>query len=771
MNPPFGDPSKISRKALEERYEYLSNDMSVCFVQRMLKLLEPSGRIGILSPRNPLFLETFSGYRRSFLLGSLIMRDLADLGFEVLDNAMIEVSAAVLEKPTAACSSDAITFFRLLGSKNKEYNLLTASQSLDDANTYHVEAESFKRIEATPFCYWLTPALRAQLAKMRLLKEIADTKWGLFTADDPRFLRAWWEVVPGKSWPAYFKGGAFARFIYLSDLVLDWRSEGKAIKENRDTKGRSRSRLPNPEFYFRPGLSFPNVTFKGLAIRALPKASIFSLKGPGIFPHDPEMMLSLMALLNTKLAELFVSAQSPTRRWDLAQISRIPIPEIPSARARELKELAVKCSHAEFTSWQFSEVSRVFCPLAAIRESKIEHEFIRRSEEIQISEETSHSLQEKIEKIAAKLYGLSKSDKECVSYFTGDVRSEAASEDEGEDGNESASSSVTSIKKFTTSQVSVWVGAPLGRWDIRYATGERQPPELPDLFDPLPVSPPCMLQNAEGLPVKPKDVPGDYPLRISWPGILVDDKNHPEDIVARVREAIEVIWKDRPDAIEQEACDILGVSDLRNYFRKPAKFFQDHLKRYSKSRRKAPIYWPLATESGTYTIWIYYHRLTDQTLFTCVKDYLKPKIEDVSRDIEYLQKDLAEGGTAKMRSDLEQLQDLRQELTDMQDELLRVAKLPYKPNLNDGVMITASPLWQLFRLKSWQKNLKDCWQKLGGGDYDWAHLAYSIWPDRVKEKCKTDRSIAIAHNLEHLCEVEIKKPKKKKTRKKSADLF
>ena len=79
------------------------------------------------------------------------------------------------------------------------------------------------------------------------------------------------------------------------------------------------------------------------------------------------------------------------------------------------------------------------------------------------------------------------------------------------------------------------LGTAFGRWDIRYATGERQSPELPEPFDPLPVCPPGMLQNAEGLPAEPKDVPADYPLRISWPGILVDDENHPEDIVARAK--------------------------------------------------------------------------------------------------------------------------------------------------------------------------------------------------------------------------------------------
>jgi hypothetical protein len=46
--------------------------------------------------------------------------------------------------------------------------------------------------------------------------------------------------------------------------------------------------------------------------------------------------------------------------------------------------------------------------------------------------------------------------------------------------------------------------------------------------------------------------------------------------------------------------------------------------------------------------------------------------------------------------------------------------------------------------------------------------AYSIWPDRVREVCKHDRSIAIAHGLEELCEVAVKPTKKKKGRKKEA---
>jgi len=48
------------------------------------------------------------------------------------------------------------------------------------------------------------------------------------------------------------------------------------------------------------------------------------------------------------------------------------------------------------------------------------------------------------------------------------------------------------------------------------------------------------------------------------------------------------------------------------------------------------------------------------------------------------------------------------------------------------------------------------------------HLAYSIWPERVAKACEKDRSLAIAHGLEHLCKVEPSKAKKKAKSKAAA---
>ncbi len=64
--------------------------------------------------------------------------------------------------------------------------------------------------------------------------------------------------------------------------------------------------------------------------------------------------------------------------------------------------------------------------------------------------------------------------------------------------------------------ISYAVGCVVCRWDIRFATGKRATPELPDPFDPLPVCSPGMLQGDYGLPLH--QTPEGYPLHIDGDG-------------------------------------------------------------------------------------------------------------------------------------------------------------------------------------------------------------------------------------------------------------
>ncbi len=115
----------------------------------------------------------------------------------------------------------------------------------------------------------------------------------------------------------------------------------------------------------------------------------------------------------------------------------------------------------------------------------------------------------------------------------------------------------------------------------------------------------------------------------------------------------------------------------------------------------------------------------------------------------------------------ETLQSCELELIELRDTLRKIAQ-GYRPNHDDGVQITAAPLSPLFRHKPWQKLLKDTWARLEKGDYDWAHLAMNYWPDRVREKCRADRSLAIAHDLQALYVESAAKPKNSRGKKMGA---
>ncbi len=220
-----------------------------------------------------------------------------------------------------------------------------------------------------------------------------------------------------------------------------------------------------------------------------------------------------------------------------------------------------------------------------------------------------------------------------------------------------------------------------------------------------------------------------YPLAIDWDGILVDDEEHPDDITRRIRDALAVIWKDRAEAIEQEACGILGVKELRDYFRKPGNggFWMDHVKRYSKSRRKAPIYWLFQSAGKNYALWIYYHRLDKDLLFKALVKYVEPKLKLERDRVEQCRNELlAAGSSGRSAKALERRladqEDLLSDLQDFHDKLRRAADLRLDPDLNDGVVLNIAPLWELV---PW-KEAKSYWDELMAGEYGWSSIGKQL---------------------------------------------
>ena len=98
MNPPFGAASLAAKKEFERAYPRTKNDIYAAFVERGILLLHPHGLLGAITSRTGFFLSSFQKWREEILLNEAPPVVFADLGYGVLDSAMVEVAAYCLEK-------------------------------------------------------------------------------------------------------------------------------------------------------------------------------------------------------------------------------------------------------------------------------------------------------------------------------------------------------------------------------------------------------------------------------------------------------------------------------------------------------------------------------------------------------------------------------------------------------------------------------------------------------------------------------------------------
>lgn len=101
MNPPFGAGSLAAKKEFEKSYPRTKNDVYAAFVERGIQFLHQRGMLGAITSRTGFFLSSFQKWREEILLKEAPPVVFADLGYGVLDSAMVEVAAYCLERAEA----------------------------------------------------------------------------------------------------------------------------------------------------------------------------------------------------------------------------------------------------------------------------------------------------------------------------------------------------------------------------------------------------------------------------------------------------------------------------------------------------------------------------------------------------------------------------------------------------------------------------------------------------------------------------------------------
>ncbi len=667
------------------------------------------------------------------------------------------------------------------------------SQGQPTGNIFFINPDEFARIEGAPYCYWISTRTIRQVSKYPKLEgNYGTVRVGLQTGDDGRFLRNVWEIPAAligpaprqswdqkdirklclsdfenqKQWAFYSKTDSALPWFSPLTLVVKWGEDGDEIKNFTDEKGKLRSRPQNLEFYFRPGFSYMGRTTRIVPF-IVPNGVIPMAVRSQVYPlesYEYQLLGYYASNVASGIAR-FSGGAFGQPMFQASMIQNLPTPEIDLVIANRMKDLIEsEFNQRKKTAMQYEPFQEFSLPALLGNNEFNDTDWSRYS---LLGPDLELAVAQSMELDANQLEELTRDIRESLEMQYSSSQTDEDYPDE--ESSEDELATVQFIDDSTTTRnvelISYLVGLLLGRWDARFALHPELIPDLPGAFDPLPVCPPASLVNVDGLPafrgqivseawlrarpdaITLPEMVGDqvvskdgqlhpatisdeeYPIRIAWEGILVDDPDHPDDIVTRSHEVLELLFPGRGEAVEQEACQVLGVKNLREYFRKPGAggFWMDHVKRYSKSRRKAPIYWLLQSSRKNYALWLYYHRLDKDLLFKALTQYVEPKIRLEEEHLKSIRAQRGQFGTGgKQAKELDQAMDrqadLLLELEDFRDKLRRAADLGLEPDLNDGVVLNIAPLWELV---PWNE-AKKYWQELLEGKHEWSSIGKQL---------------------------------------------
>lgn len=718
MNPPFGLMPKLVYPYLVENYPDAYYDLAATFMDRGVDMLASGGRCGAITTRSFMMVADAKRFRANLVLPSAAL--LVDLGNGVMDGAAVDASAQVLTRgesgPLLVCDvrSDVDKAAALHSCTQHSEALLSLDRTAFSAFPGHQLAYDALKSLAHIFTSG-NDGVEPSAALARI---------GASTFDDERFLRARWEVAPasvGSVWlPSSRTAEEFSLFYFPPLVTVKWLRDGHEVcARNEQVNGQTAQARQGSSHYGLPGAVFARRSSPSIAFRVHPSGCAFASNTGVVLPRNGVKPALLLGVLNATAVRAAVNALSNRDSYTVGHVKRIRWPSVDREVDR-IGSISLRLLGAKHWLYRVEETDPWFDPFEHfVRSTTIKEAYARWSAESAALQSTLRESYDELDRLISGLFDIEDLDLLRMQFGL-----------DGDDIIEPKRLFSISYEEWLSRSLSIALGVCFGRWSAIPDTGSI--PKAPErVFDAIP------------LPAGHTSVGHGR-----THSILVDDYGHIDDIERAVQTSMQAMWPgELTDNVEQTL-----RGSLREYLAR--RFFEVHLATYGTGKRKAPVYWQLGTPSAQYSIWLYVHSLSKDTLFHVQNDYVVPKLSHEVQSFQLMSSELRDGATAIQRRQLAAQEQFVEELRTFLDEVKRVAPL-WNPNLDDGVIINFAPLWRLVpQIKAWQKELKSTWDALCDEKYDWAHLAMHLWPERVVPKCAKDRSLAIAHGLEEVFWIE-----------------
>ena len=735
MNPPFGEGSEHTSQYLNDNYPAWSKNLVCAFFDRMQEMLDDEGKLGAIFDRTVMVKSSYEAFRRRNLCGFITA--CADTGWGVLD-ASVETSTLVLNK---LCSDVEGVFFDVqdVEPDEKDENLSvlirTYNRGEDAKWIYVAKSVEFSNLPNTTIGYYFDEETLRIFRYPKFIERGFDSKKGHdLTANV--YPRLFYEVIEIEDFSLMYNGGGFTQFYF------PYRDATKFVENiiRSDSGCNIRSlhlqKLGMIGFGKRGDILDAHVLKKGM---------IFTREGIGLPNISKNDAYATLTFLNSNVSQYAINQYCGQHKGN-GYVNLLPMPDY-ATRQSDIERIVNAIIDIKRKWFSLDETNLEYHGLIAQMELKggIEAGLDKMQEQLTDDYARYVELVKENDDLWMDLADIDRG-----SEFRQTLNDYKARRPYEELLSIDGASNLNVIDKKTMAQEMVMelVGMAFGRWNTTFAKGGKAIPAFGDVFDALPFMP-VVSQGEEPCPTQ-LAVPSD--------GIMTNEEESPLCLASHVREVMIWLWGDRADDMEYELCQLIGCKSLQAYLSSPTGFFDYHFKRYTKSRRKAPIYWLLASEDGTVDYWIYYPKLSKNTL--------PQLIIQLREKGEQLRTRLNAALAAHDKTQETQVRAEQEQVEGMMEKLNRIIEAGYVPNHDDGVPVTAAPLQHLVASRLWRAECEKNMELLAKGDYDWSHLAMSMYPARVAQKAKKDWCMALTHGLEHICE---NKPKEKKTRKKKAD--
>lgn len=343
-NPPYTDSSDFGlelKEFTEANYKKpmkFNINLYACFIKRCCELTDELGKVGMIHPLTFMYIKTFEDVRK-FILNTTHIDILAELGLGgVFPNAQVDTVTYVLDK-FKGNNSDGL-YINLTKYKNhvnkpqlfaNAYSNLLAK--IEDEHNYHLPQDKLKAIKSWPFIYWISDEFREKF-NSRKLEDVLETKKGMDTTQNERFLRFWWEnkietissdyKSDNCKWVKYAKGGPYNKWYGNLWLTVNWANNGYELKHFFDSNGKLRPNIRNEEKYFLEGITYSAAGSKGTTFRYMPSNMIIDSGGPGIYLTKYKNLYFVLGILNSLLTSYVCDCLNPTVNTTHGDLRRIP---------------------------------------------------------------------------------------------------------------------------------------------------------------------------------------------------------------------------------------------------------------------------------------------------------------------------------------------------------------------------------------------------------------------------------------------------------------